>query len=182
MNIDLHCHSTASDGLLRPEELVARAAVNGVEVLALTDHDDLSGLAEARAKAEAFEVDELRQALRADAGIHRGDIAAHAVADEHGRRLRLEMSDQILKIGKIIREPVAVALRPLAEAETAPVGRDHAPLASQCIHHELERRRHVHPAVQHEELSRARIAPAAAVVAQAAHRHEHGFTRLHGSA
>src|SRR5207247_10796100 len=53
MNIDLHCHSTASDGLLRPEELVARAAANGVEVLALTDHDDLSGLAEARAKAES---------------------------------------------------------------------------------------------------------------------------------
>src|SRR5207247_9661271 len=53
MNIDLHCHSTASDGLLRPEELVARAAANGVEVLALTDHDDLSGLAEARTKAES---------------------------------------------------------------------------------------------------------------------------------
>src|SRR6266581_4950609 len=53
MNIDLHCHSTASDGLLKPGELVARAAANGVEVLALTDHDDLSGLAEARAKAES---------------------------------------------------------------------------------------------------------------------------------
>ena len=53
MNIDLHCHSTASDGLLKPGELVARAAANGVEVLALTDHDDLSGLAEARAEAES---------------------------------------------------------------------------------------------------------------------------------
>src|SRR6266700_2934352 len=53
MNIDLHCHSTASDGLLRPEKLVARAAANGVEVLALTDHDDLAGRAEARAKAES---------------------------------------------------------------------------------------------------------------------------------
>jgi hypothetical protein len=53
MNVDLHCHSTASDGLLRPEELVARAAANGVEVLALTDHDDLSGLARARAEAES---------------------------------------------------------------------------------------------------------------------------------
>ena len=53
MNIDLHCHSTASDGLLKPEELVARAAANGVEILALTDHDGVSGLAEARAKAES---------------------------------------------------------------------------------------------------------------------------------
>jgi predicted metal-dependent phosphoesterase TrpH len=53
MNVDLHCHSTASDGLLKPEELVARAAANGVEMLALTDHDDLSGLAQARARAES---------------------------------------------------------------------------------------------------------------------------------
>jgi len=53
VNIDLHCHSTASDGLLKPGKLVARAAANGVEVLALTDHDDLSGLAEARAEAES---------------------------------------------------------------------------------------------------------------------------------
>ena len=53
MNIDLHSHSTASDGLLKPRELVARAAANGVDTLALTDHDDLSGLAEARAEAES---------------------------------------------------------------------------------------------------------------------------------
>ncbi len=53
MNVDLHCHSTASDGLLRPEDLVARAAANGVEMLALTDHDDVSGLARARAEAES---------------------------------------------------------------------------------------------------------------------------------
>ena len=53
MKVDLHCHSTASDGLLRPEELVARAAANGVEILALTDHDDLSGLPRARAEAES---------------------------------------------------------------------------------------------------------------------------------
>lgn len=53
MSIDLHCHSTASDGLLRPEELVARAAGNGVQILALTDHDDLSGLCQARAEADA---------------------------------------------------------------------------------------------------------------------------------
>ena len=52
MNIDLHCHSTASDGLLEPADLVARAAARGVEVLALTDHDDTAGLAAARAAAD----------------------------------------------------------------------------------------------------------------------------------
>jgi predicted metal-dependent phosphoesterase TrpH len=50
---DLHSHSTHSDGLLTPSELVARAAARGVDVLALTDHDELSGLAEAGAAADA---------------------------------------------------------------------------------------------------------------------------------
>lgn len=49
--IDLHCHSTISDGLLSPEELVAHAARSGVKVLALTDHDDISGLEAAREAA-----------------------------------------------------------------------------------------------------------------------------------
>ena len=52
INLDLHCHSTYSDGTLSPDELVARAAQRGVAVLALTDHDDTSGLAGARAAAQ----------------------------------------------------------------------------------------------------------------------------------
>lgn len=51
MNIDLHCHSTASDGGLSPAEVVARARRNGVALLALTDHDELLGLDEARSAA-----------------------------------------------------------------------------------------------------------------------------------
>lgn len=51
LNCDLHCHSTASDGLLPADEVVRRAAANGVDRLALTDHDDLGGLALARATA-----------------------------------------------------------------------------------------------------------------------------------
>lgn len=51
LNIDLHCHSTASDGLLTPAQLVAHAAARGVEVLSLTDHDEVSGLDEARRTA-----------------------------------------------------------------------------------------------------------------------------------
>jgi predicted metal-dependent phosphoesterase TrpH len=48
---DLHSHSTCSDGLLTPAQLVARASERGVEVLALTDHDDTGGLGEAGAAA-----------------------------------------------------------------------------------------------------------------------------------
>lgn len=44
LRYDLHSHSTASDGLLTPEAVVQRAASRGVDVLALTDHDDLAGL------------------------------------------------------------------------------------------------------------------------------------------
>jgi predicted metal-dependent phosphoesterase TrpH len=51
LRYDLHCHSTWSDGLLAPEALVARAAANGVDVLALTDHDELGGLEAAAAAA-----------------------------------------------------------------------------------------------------------------------------------
>ncbi|MFM9836478.1 MAG: PHP domain-containing protein [Methylophilaceae bacterium] len=49
--IDLHCHSTISDGLFAPQDLVAYAARRGIKVLALTDHDDVGGLASARETA-----------------------------------------------------------------------------------------------------------------------------------
>jgi hypothetical protein len=52
LNIDLHCHSNVSDGMLSPAEVVARAAANGVHVLALTDHDDVTGIAAAQAAAD----------------------------------------------------------------------------------------------------------------------------------
>ena len=52
-NFDLHCHSNISDGVLSPEELALRAKQNGVDVWALTDHDELSGIARARVAAQA---------------------------------------------------------------------------------------------------------------------------------
>ena len=51
LRFDLHTHSTASDGSLAPTELVQRAAERGVEVLALTDHDEVAGLSEAAVAA-----------------------------------------------------------------------------------------------------------------------------------
>lgn len=49
--IDLHTHSNCSDGALTPRDLVRGAAAAGVDVLALTDHDTVSGLAEAQRAA-----------------------------------------------------------------------------------------------------------------------------------
>lgn len=51
INADLHCHSLMSDGTLSPSAVVERAAAQGVEMLALTDHDNLAGLGEAAARA-----------------------------------------------------------------------------------------------------------------------------------
>jgi predicted metal-dependent phosphoesterase TrpH len=51
LHYDLHCHSTRSDGLLAPADVIRRAAARGVDVIALTDHDEVAGLAEARAAA-----------------------------------------------------------------------------------------------------------------------------------
>jgi len=50
--IDLHTHSTASDGTYSPAELVRLAVKEGLSALALTDHDTVEGLAEARTEAE----------------------------------------------------------------------------------------------------------------------------------
>ncbi len=49
---DLHSHSTVSDGVLTPREVVERAKERGVELFALTDHDEVSGLAEAARAAD----------------------------------------------------------------------------------------------------------------------------------
>ena len=49
--IDLHLHTTASDGRLSPTELVAHAAASGVRILAVTDHDTIDGFDEAAAEA-----------------------------------------------------------------------------------------------------------------------------------
>ncbi|MDY7010343.1 MAG: PHP domain-containing protein [Planctomycetota bacterium] len=54
--VDLHTHSTASDGDLRPADLVRQAEAEHLAALALTDHDTVAGLNEARRAAESLEV------------------------------------------------------------------------------------------------------------------------------
>ena len=54
MKADLHLHTTASDGRLKPEELISLATKLGLDVIAITDHDTIDGVAPALAAAEAF--------------------------------------------------------------------------------------------------------------------------------
>jgi predicted metal-dependent phosphoesterase TrpH len=88
LRYDLHCHSTYSDGLLEPADLVRRASVRGVDVLALTDHDETSGLAEARSAA-------------IDAGIRLID----------GSELSVSWRDITLHVVALGIDPDCVALR-----------------------------------------------------------------------
>ncbi|HMY96163.1 MAG TPA: PHP domain-containing protein [Pseudomonadales bacterium] len=78
MKVDLHSHSTASDGALSPTALVERAHRAGVTLLALTDHDTVAGVAEATAAAEQH-----GEAIRVVPGIeiscHWGRCALHLI-------------------------------------------------------------------------------------------------------
>ena len=56
MRADLHLHSTASDGVYAPQEVVRRAAQAGFDTLALTDHDSVDGIAQAQEAAQALGV------------------------------------------------------------------------------------------------------------------------------
>ena len=73
---DLHSHSTHSDGLLTPAALVQRAALRGVDVLALTDHDELSGLVEAQAEALGSR---LRLIAGAEVSVSWRDLTLHVL-------------------------------------------------------------------------------------------------------
>lgn len=85
--VDLHTHSTASDGWLSPAQLVHRAKEAGVKLLALTDHDTIDGLKEARKTACALEI-RMVSGVELSTRWNRGVI--HVVGldfDPEGRRL-----------------------------------------------------------------------------------------------
>lgn len=60
IEVDLHCHTTASDGLLTPWELVKEAAAFGLKGIGITDHDTMSGWSEAERAGKAFGIDILK--------------------------------------------------------------------------------------------------------------------------
>ena len=114
VNADLHCHSAFSDGTLEPEALAARAKANGVELWALTDHDELAGQRRARdAAARARPAlphrhRDLGQLRRHDGARRRPRLrrrrrrrcAAGLAATRGGREPRArEMGEALAKVG-----------------------------------------------------------------------------------
>ena len=113
LNADLHCHSVVSDGTLSPEELAARAQANGVELWALTDHDEVGGQHRAAAAARAIG---MKYLTGTEISVTFADVTVHIVGlgfdPEHpalvqglkrtrgGREERArEMADGLAKVG-----------------------------------------------------------------------------------
>lgn len=90
LNADLHCHSTVSDGTLAPIELAQRAHAKGVQLWALTDHDELGGLKAAAAAAEAL-------GLPFIAGVEISVSWAHETLHIVG--LRIDPDNEVLRNG-----------------------------------------------------------------------------------
>lgn len=113
LNADLHCHSVVSDGTLTPEQLAARAKTNGVELWALTDHDEVGGQDRALAAAQA---NGLKYLTGVEISITFANKTVHIVGlgfDAHDEQLKQglfqtrggraerakEMSDGLAKVG-----------------------------------------------------------------------------------
>ena len=113
LNADLHCHSVVSDGTLTPEVLAARARGNGVDLWALTDHDEIGGVERARAAAHAQGMAflsgvEISVSFASETvhivglGFDDSDprIAQGLAATRGGRDTRaLEMAEQLARVG-----------------------------------------------------------------------------------
>lgn len=96
MRADLHVHSTASDGTLSPAAVVRRAHANGVEVLALADHDSVAGIPEAAHEANSLGITLVEAVeLSAVSGDHDVHILAYYVntLSERLARLLAELRD-----------------------------------------------------------------------------------------
>ena len=113
LNADLHCHSDVSDGTMTPEALAARAQANGVELWALTDHDELGGQRRAMEAARALGLPCLSgvevSVTFADATVHIVGLGmdpedealrAGLAATRGGRERRArEMADSLAQVG-----------------------------------------------------------------------------------
>ncbi len=113
LNADLHCHSVVSDGTLAPEDLAARAKANGVELWALTDHDEIGGqhraAAAARAQGMAYLTGTEISVTFADTTVHivglgfdpdNTQLAQGLAATRGGRTERAQdMAQQLARVG-----------------------------------------------------------------------------------
>ncbi len=132
-HVDLHSHSTASDGAVSPTVAVERAHRAGVYALALTDHDTIAGVAEAETAAAAVG---LRLVVGAELSAHDGEREIHLLALHIARRdviesalvrFREQRSERAEEIVRLLQQHgLNVTFDAvLAEAAGGAVGRPH---------------------------------------------------------
>lgn len=135
--IDLHLHTTASDGRSTPEQLVTRLIAAGIRACAITDHDTTAGLAPARAAAAGTPLTVIAgieiTAVHAEVDVHmlgyffdpeNAELASFLVTQRADRVRRvLEMLDRLDALGAVVdREPVLkLAMEPAGRAVGRPV-------------------------------------------------------------
>ena len=131
--VDLHLHSTASDGILPPEQVVAAASRAGISAMALTDHDTLAGVEAAVAAGRAYGV---RVVPGVELSAYDGDREVHLLVLHVSRREVIEARLQEFQRTRLRRaEEIVSRLNgagvPLSfdavmtEAGDAAVGRPH---------------------------------------------------------
>jgi predicted metal-dependent phosphoesterase TrpH len=103
--VDLHSHTTASDGTLAPRELVRLAARHGVRVLAVTDHDSTGGLAEAMDEARSVPPLEIVPGLEINCDVAGAEI--HGAQREERRQRVYRIAARLAELGMPI-DPEAV--------------------------------------------------------------------------
>jgi len=137
LRYDMHMHSTASDGALTQEELVARATEAGLDGIALTDHDTVAGLPAAREAAEAAGlgfVNGIELSIQ-EAGQDVHMLGYFIRPDEELRGLLGEISAMRRRRAEIMVEKLAAIDRPiemeavLRFAGNGEVGRPHVAAA-----------------------------------------------------
>jgi predicted metal-dependent phosphoesterase TrpH len=142
--IDLHCHSTASDGVLPPAGVVGAAAALGLSALALTDHDTTGGLAEARDAGGRLGV-EIVGGCEFSVAVPWGEMHLLAYFIEPGDTaieafLTAARSDRSRRAGDMVSRLVGLGVKisaadVLRESDGASIGRPHVARALQRLGH-----------------------------------------------
>jgi 3',5'-nucleoside bisphosphate phosphatase len=103
--IDLHLHTTASDGLLDPAALVERAAAAGLKTIAVTDHDTVGGIAAARSAAPSFGLDVVAgieiTAVEDGRDVHVLGYFLDPDSDSLARFLAVQRRDRLRRVGEM---------------------------------------------------------------------------------
>jgi predicted metal-dependent phosphoesterase TrpH len=129
--VDLHSHTTASDGTLSPRELVRLAAKHGVRVLAVTDHDSTEGLGEALAEAALHPPLEIVPGLEINCDVDGGEVHVlgyfvDADAAWFQDFLRVQREERVARVHRIAARLAELGM-PIEPAEVFAIVKEGAP-------------------------------------------------------